>query len=64
MKQDTITLTDTSKALDEIRQCKDLREFQNKQSDAFCKKYKIKSGQFNFLLSVIAVERDMQNKNK
>lgn len=52
-----IALDDVGKALEEIRKFKDLRKFQLEKTDEFCKKYNIKSGQLNFLISVVGAER-------
>lgn len=52
-----IALDDVSKALEEIRKFKDLRKFQTEKTDEFCSKYNIKSGQLNFLISVVGAER-------
>lgn len=56
-KYDKLFLADVSKALTEIRKFKDLQKFQIEKTDEFCNKYNIKSGQLNFLISVVAAER-------
>lgn len=52
-----IALDDVGKALEEIRKFKDLMKFQSEKTDEFCKRYNIKSGQLNFLISVVGAER-------
>jgi inorganic pyrophosphatase len=52
-----ITLLNTQKALKEIEKFTDLRKFQIEKAKEFCEKYKIQSGQLNFLISVVAVGR-------
>lgn len=61
VKRSATTLTDVQKALEEIRKFKDLRKFQLEKTDDFCKKYDIKSGQLNFLISVVGAERAKEN---
>jgi hypothetical protein len=45
------------KALEELREVEDLKKFQKEQDEEFCKKYKISSGNLNFLLSIVSAER-------
>jgi hypothetical protein len=55
---------DIQKALKELQKIEDLKKFQEnkKESQEFCNKYNISSGNLNFLLSVIAAERIKKNK--
>jgi hypothetical protein len=61
VKRSATALTDVQSALEEIRKFKDLRKFQLEKTDEFCKKYDIKSGQLNFLISVVGAERAKEN---
>jgi hypothetical protein len=55
---------DLQRAFEELQKVKDLKKFQEnkKKNQAFCKKYKISSGNLNFLLSVVAAEQIKKNK--
>lgn len=59
-----VSILEVHDALKEIREYKNLRMFQQSRCEEFCKKYDITPGQFNFLISVIAVERLNQVKSK
>lgn len=61
VKRSATALTDVQSALEEIKKFKDLRKLQLEKGEAFCKKYDIKSGQLNFLISVVAAERAREN---
>jgi len=59
-----ISIIETNKALNEIRLHNNLKLFRENQCEEFCKKYDITPGQFNFLISVVAVERIEKVKSK
>jgi hypothetical protein len=56
------TIENMHEILNEIRQYKNLKRFQDGYSKKFCEKYSITMAQFNFLLSVVAVERLAKTK--
>lgn len=53
----SITLGNTANALDELKQVKDLKYFQQHGMEVFCEKYNITQPQCNFLLSIESVRR-------
>ena len=55
-----MTLKTTKEALAEIKKHPNLEKFKDDEGEKFCKKYKIKGGQLNLLISVIAVERSKE----
>ena len=55
------TLDNVQIMLQEIKKFKALRKFQSEKTGEFCKKYKIKSSQLNFLISVVGAERAKSN---
>jgi hypothetical protein len=59
----SISLKDTQKILDKIRNQKDLRKFQELATKKYCKKYAILPSQFNFLISIVAAARAKENEN-
>lgn len=61
VKRSATALTDVQSALEEIKKFKDLRKFQLEKGGEFCNKYDIKSGQLNFLISVVGAERAKEN---
>lgn len=59
-----ITIENTNEALKEIRLHNNLKMFRDAEGDNFCEKYNITPQQFNYLVSVVAVERINQAKLK
>lgn len=59
-----ITIANISDALKEIRLHNNLKMFRDAEGDNFCEKYNITPQQFNYLVSVVAVERINQAKLK
>jgi hypothetical protein len=57
-----VTIENIDEILNKIRQHKNLKRFQDDYNKKFCEKYNITMAQFNFLLSVVAVERLTKNK--
>lgn len=56
-KNNATDMNEVAKILEEIRKWKDLRKFQSQMSKKYMKKYSIKQGQVDFLISVVAAER-------
>lgn len=57
-----ISIAEAHDALKEIRLHNNLKMFREAENDTFCKKYGITPQQFNFLISVVAVERINKSK--
>jgi hypothetical protein len=56
------TMTEIQKVLNKIRTHEDLVKFRKEEREKFCKKHDILSGQFDFLLAIVAAER-IKDKN-